>query len=172
MINTRSQLRHSSSNFIGRRPKPIISSDYIVGLVDGEGCFYVGVPLPINKNGGARVQLAFFIKMREEDRGLLEKVRNALQCGAVYFQPETRPNHAQCYRYSVITHHEIFETIIPFFTKHPFQSETKKRSFAIFCQIANIVRNGLHRREEGLKKFIELKTQMNKKVIRQYKRQS
>ena len=75
----------------------------------------------------------------------------------------------QCYRYSVITHHEIFGTIIPFFNEHQLQSETKKRSFKIFCEIANIVNSGLHHKEEGITKIRVLKVEMNKKVIRQYK---
>ena len=34
MTNTRSQLRHSTSIDIGGRPKPIVSSDYIVCLTE------------------------------------------------------------------------------------------------------------------------------------------
>ncbi len=38
----RSQLRHSNPELnLGRRTKPTVSADYIVGLTDGEGCFYV-----------------------------------------------------------------------------------------------------------------------------------
>lgn len=37
----RSQLSHSNPILIGRRTKPKINADYLVGLVDGEGCFYV-----------------------------------------------------------------------------------------------------------------------------------
>ena len=61
----RSQLRHSKLGLIpSRRTKPTVSADYIVGLTDGEGCFYVVLKKPFNKNGGARVQLNFFIKVQ------------------------------------------------------------------------------------------------------------
>lgn len=158
---TRSQLRHSNPIDIGRRAKPKVSADYVVGLTDGEGCFYVLVKPPFNQNGGALVQLAFFIKMKEEDRELLEQVREALECGSVYFQHETRSNHAQCYRYTVNSHRDILGKIIPFFRENPLQSKTKQRSFEIFCQIAEMVARGEHHRREGIERLQTLKKNLN-----------
>ena len=66
----RSQLRHSTPIIIGGRTKPV-SPDYVVGLTDGEGCFYVLVKAPYNQNGGAIVQLSFLIKVKEEDKIIL-----------------------------------------------------------------------------------------------------
>jgi hypothetical protein len=70
---TRSQLRHSTRPHLKKlwrgRTKPIVSADYIVGLTDGEGCFYVLVRPPFNKKGGARVELHFYIKVQEQDKG-------------------------------------------------------------------------------------------------------
>lgn len=112
-VTTRSQLRRSTlleANVSDEgRTKPIISADYIVGLTDGEGCFYVLVRQPHNENGGSRAELHFYIKMQEEDRAILESVRETLRCGAVYFQHETRKNHTQCYRYTVSSHRDILE---------------------------------------------------------------
>ncbi|MBU2052638.1 MAG: LAGLIDADG family homing endonuclease, partial [Nanoarchaeota archaeon] len=108
----RSQLRHSTPIIIGGRTKPV-SPDYIVGLTDGEGCFYVLVKPPYNQNGGAIVQLSFLIKVKEEDKIILDKVCNTLGCGSVYFQHEKRINHSQCYRYTVNSHRDIINTIIP-----------------------------------------------------------
>src|SRR3989344_3334428 len=85
------------------RTKPMVSNEYVVGLTDGEGCFH--------------------IKMQEQDRPLLEKVKNTLKCGKVYFQKEVRVNHCQCYRYSVSSQQDISNTIIPFFLKYKLQKE-------------------------------------------------
>ena len=142
----------------------MISPDYIVGLTDGEGCFYVLVRPPYNRNGGAMVQLNFFIKVRQEDKVMLEKVKNALDCGAVYFQHETRANHTQCYRYSVSSHRDIFGNIIPFFQKHPLQSNSKRKSFELFCQIANLVRQGVHHTKKGIDEIKNLKMEMNRRT--------
>src|SRR3990167_7317862 len=113
------------------RTKPIVSKDYIVGLTDGEGCFYVNTWKSISYKAGYGVQLHFHLKMQEKDRPLLEKVKNTLGCGAVYFQKEQRANHTQCYRYTVSAQRDIFGKIIPFFRQYPLQSSSKRKSFNI-----------------------------------------
>ena len=144
-----------------RRTKPLVSADYIVGLTDGEGCFYVRVQPPYNKSGGARIQLNFFIKVQQADRGMLEKVRNTLSCGMVYFQKENRPNHSQCYRYTVNSHRDIIGIIIPFFRAHCLQGKTKQNNFKLFCEIAKLVEQGKHLSQHGLNKIVNLKSRMN-----------
>lgn len=144
-----------------RRTKPKVSADYIVGLTDGEGCFYVRVQPPYNSFGGARIQLNFFIKVQQADKGMLEKVKNTLGCGMVYFQKENRSNHTQCYRYTVSSHRNIIGIIIPFFKTHTLQGKTKLNNFRLFCQIAKLVEQGKHLSQEGLNQIISLKAQMN-----------
>jgi hypothetical protein len=139
----------------------MISPDYIVGLTDGEGCFYVLIKSPLNKKGGGRVTLNFYIKVQAGDKVMLEKVRRALGCGAVYFQPEGRKNHSQCYRYTVSSHAAINGVIIPFFRKHQLQSASKSRNFELFCRIAKLVENGSHHAKSGLGRIRSLKSRMN-----------
>lgn len=139
----------------------MVSADYIVGLTDGEGCFYVRVQPPYNKFGGARIQLNFFIKVQQADKAMLEKVRNVLGCGMVYFQKENRLNHSQCYRYSVNSHRDIIGIIIPFFQKHNLQGKTKQNNFKLFCQIAELVKQKKHLSQYGLNKIVNLKSRMN-----------
>jgi len=107
----------------------------------------------------------FHIKMQERDKELLEKVRNTLDCGAVYFQKEQRINHCQCYRYTVGSQQDIFEKIIPFFQQNPLQSVSKRKSFDIFCEIAEFIKERAHVSQEGVEKIRILKAQMNQKTI-------
>src|SRR3989344_8127117 len=157
MENTmKSQRRHSTEAFkiveFSGRKKPV-SLDYIGGLTDGEGCFYVLITSRYNKNGGTTVQLNFFIKVREEDKVILDQVKETLGFGAVYFQKEKRINHTQCYRYSVTSHRDIIEKIIPFFNKYPLQSSSKQKNFIIFCEVAKLVKDGKHHAKEGIEKI-------------------
>ena len=147
------------------RTKPIVSKDYVVGLTDGEGCFYVNVWESSSYKSGFGVQMHFHIKMQEKDKPLLEKIKNTLDCGAVYFQKERRANHSQCYRYTVNSQKDIFEKIIPFFKNNELQSVSKKKSFKFFCQIAHLVKLGEHLTEKGVDKIRKLKSQMNQKTI-------
>jgi hypothetical protein len=147
------------------RTKPIVSKDYIAGLTDGEGCFYVNTWKSLSYKAGYGVQLHFHIKMQEKDKPLLEKVKNTLGCGAVYFQKEVRLNRCQCYRYTVNSQKDILQNIIPFFLHYPLQSVSKRKSFKIFCQIAKLVETGEHLTSSGIKKIRALKLKMNQKTI-------
>ena len=146
------------------RTLPTVSNDYVVGLTDGEGCFYVNLGASTRYRAGYRIQLHFHLKMQERDRELLEKVRNTIGCGGVYFQKEQRANHCQCYRYTVSSEKDIQEIVIPFFKKYPLQSASKSASFDIFCQIATLVKEGAHLKSEGIEKIRELKLRMNQKT--------
>lgn len=146
------------------RTKPTVSADYIVGLTDGEGCFYVNFGRYAAYRSGVRVQLHFHIKLQATDKVLLEKVRNTLQCGNVYFQKEQRRNHTHCYRYTVSAQRDIFATIIPFFRKHQLQTASKRKSFSIFYKICDLVKAQKHLTPGGVKKISLLKQQMNKKT--------
>lgn len=152
-----------------RRTKPIVTADYIVGLTDGEGCFYALVRPPYSKKGGARVELKFFIKVQESDKQMLEAVCATLGCGAVYFQKEKRSNHAQCWRYTVGNNKDIFGTIIPFFKKHLLLSASKAKNFEIFCRIGKLVQKGKHYTTEGIGQIKMLKAKMNSgaRVVRE-----
>lgn len=171
-VPTRSQLSRStmrqSSYVIIRsmgRTKPIVPADYVVGITDGEGCFYVNLGKSSAYKTGWRVQMHFHLKLQEKDQELLWKVCNTLNCGNVYFQKEQRKNHTHCYRYSVSAWRDIESILIPFFKKHQLQTASKRENFAIFCQIADLVSQEMHLTREGIEKIRTLKNSMNKRTI-------
>jgi hypothetical protein len=147
------------------RTLPTVSDEYVVGLTDGEGCFYVNVGQSSRYRAGYRIQLHFHLKMQERDRDLLEKVRNTIGCGEVYFQKEQRANHCQCYRYTVSSERDIQEIVIPFFKRHLLQSASKSASFGIFCEIAALMKEGRHLTTEGVEEIRKLKSRMNQKTV-------
>lgn len=159
-----SQQRHSTSLYREGRAKPELSSDYVVGLVDGEGCFYVSISKSTRYSAGARVILNMHIKMQERDREILERVVKTIGCGSVYFQKENRPNHTQCYRYTVSSHRDILTKIIPFFTRYPLQTPSKNYNFQLFRKIAEMVKNNDHLSKSGIEKIKKLKQQMNQRT--------
>ena len=147
------------------RTKPTVSEEYVVGITDGEGCFYVNVSKSSAYRSGYLVQLHFHLKLQARDGDVLWKICNTLKCGSVYFQKENRENHTQCYRYTVNSQKDIFETLIPFFIAHPLQTTSKSASFETFCQIAKLVQQGRHRTIEGVEEIVALKKNMNKKTV-------
>ena len=158
----RSQQIHSTPMYIGGREKPTgLSKDYIVGLTDGEVCFYVETRSLNGIHKSSRVEMHFFIKLREDDLSLVQKVQEFFDCGGVYYQKEYRANQKNCYRFGVTAQKDLHEKIIPFFDKNPLKSQ-KVKNYLLFRQIAFMVKDGEHRTSEGLETIRQLKSQMNR----------
>lgn len=139
---------------------PSISPDYIVGLVDGEGCFYVLVRSPTGAHKSRRIELHLHIKMKEEDREILQRIKEFFGCGGVYYQAEKRPNHTPCYRYTVSSLEDHLKVIIPFFKKYPLLT-SKKKDFLKFCQVAEMAAKKEHLRKRGFNRILQIKQEMN-----------
>ncbi|HEY4499386.1 MAG TPA: LAGLIDADG family homing endonuclease [Candidatus Paceibacterota bacterium] len=161
-----SQLRRSIAHFrkkYARRTKPgMLSADYIVGLTDGEGSFTVYL-LPPNKRHGSvsyRVQCRYYIKMREDDLPLLEKVQAFWRCGKIYFQKEYRKNQRDNYRFEIFNYQLLKELVVPFFERHPLESK-RARDFELFCEILRLAIAKAHHTPKGLKKIQKLKSRMH-----------
>ena len=140
----------------------MITADYIVGLTDGEGCFYINVRPPDKRFKGSKagVETHFYIKLREDDFPLINEVKNFFKCGAVYFQKEKRKNHSPCYRFEINSQKDIQEVLIPFFDKHPLKSK-KKENYLIFRKIASIIKDDNWKDDGSLRIIQKLKSQMN-----------
>lgn len=87
---------------------------YIVGFVDGEGCFSV----TFNNHASNRlteVRLIFEIELREDDKEILDRLQATLGCGNIYYlnyerHKQWRPH----YKYKVSNLKDITTKVIPF----------------------------------------------------------
>jgi len=141
-----------------------IDSNYIVGLVDGEGSFTVYVKDPDSKKVVKRrtkVEPRFYLKLVEEDKDILYELKKFFGCGNVYFQPDTRKNHKDCYRYEVAARDDLNLIIIPFFKKHCLRVKSKADDFEIFCRIMIMIERKDHLNELGLRKIFLQKSLMH-----------
>jgi hypothetical protein len=142
----------------------MLNSDYILGLVDGEGSFTVYVRNPSLKKLVARrvrVEPRFYLKLNERDKAILYELKNFFHCGNVYFQKDVRKNHRNCYRYEVANRKDLNKTIIPFFQKHQLKLFSKRKDFDIFCRLMAKIEKGDHLTEKGLKSLYNLKKLMH-----------
>ena len=161
-----SQLRRSIALFHkknARRTKPgKLSADYIVGLTDGEGSFTVYLLPPKKEHGSIsyRVQCRYYIKMREDELPLLEKVQKFWGCGKIYFQKEYRPNQRNNYRFEIFNYELLKQVVVPFFKRHPLESKRIK-DFHIFCEILDLAIAKAHHTKDGLATIAQLKSRMH-----------
>ena len=65
----------------------MLSSDYIVGLTDGEGSFTAYIRPPKKEHGSKshRIECHYYIKLREDDVDLLRNVYRFFKVGRVVF---------------------------------------------------------------------------------------
>ncbi len=142
----------------------MLSPDYIIGLVDGEGSFTAYVRDP-DKGGKTKrrvyVEPRFYIKLIEKDKDILYRLKEYFGCGSVYFQRDKRPNHQQCYRYEVFNWGDLQKVIIPFFCKYQLKFASKKKDFQIFCDIMERLQKGEHKTTQGLKNLCQIKARMH-----------
>ena len=142
----------------------MLNSDYIVGLIDGEGSFTVYIKNPANHKKAKRRTKAeprFYVKLIEKDKNILYELKEFFGCGNVYFQKDTRPNHQNCYRYDVTSRDDLKKTIIPFFKKHKLKLNSKKKDFKIFCELMKRIKKGQHLIKSGLNKMYQIKQKMH-----------
>ncbi len=113
----------------------MLDNNYVLGLVDGEGSFNIRVNTQRRR---ARVELKFSLKLRYQDKEILDEFQRFFGCGKVYIQRDKRVNHSLCYRYEVQNKKEIIKRIIPFFDVHPPKLLSRKRDFELFKEIATL----------------------------------
>ena len=133
---------------------------YLAGFVDGEGSFNVSFRKRQDYMSPWKISLCFNIS--QKDKVILALFKRHLGCGTL----RTRPDGV--WYYEVNNFNSIWGKIIPFFKKYRFLSAKKKRDFSKFCQIAEIIKNGGHLKEKGIKKIIEIRREMNDGGKRRY----
>jgi hypothetical protein len=142
-----------------------LNSDYIVGLVDGEGSFTVYIRnidiLDSKVKRRVMVEPKFYLKLIEKDKDILYALKDYFGCGSVYFQKDSRSNHQHCYRYEVYRRDDLTKIIIPFFRKNPLRFASKRNDFEIFCTLMEMIVNQDHKTDSGLRQMFALKQTMH-----------
>lgn len=149
------------------RPK-ILSAYYLVGLTDGEGCFYINIRPSRSNRGIKTVEFHFYLKLRIDHLDLLNKVKASFGCGAVYFQKERRTNHSECYRFEINSRRDIFGRLLPFFDKYPLEGP-KQKDYLLFRQATEIARDKSRLTANEIVEIEKLKQKMNSGVRRVWK---
>lgn len=142
----------------------MVTPEYIVGLIDGEGSFTAYIRNPIkddNVQRRAKAEPRFYVKLIEKDKKILYELKNYFGCGNVYFQKDKRANHQDCYRYEVAGRSDLNKIIIPFFLKHQLKFPSKQNDFKIFCRIMDMINSGKHLTDNGLLEMSKLKEKMH-----------
>jgi len=115
-----------------------LPGDYIAGFVDGEGCFALKFRRDVRherKNQPAYFYWSaeFAILLRSDDKDILEKIKETLQCGFI-----SNNRNKAFLRYAVQNIPDLKNKIIPFFDKHRLYAK-KAQDFQLWKEAIDIL---------------------------------
>jgi hypothetical protein len=133
---------------------------YLAGFADGEGSFNVSFRPRPDYPVPWKVSLCFNISQR--DPVVLALFKRHLECGTM------RQRQDGVWYYEVNNLTPIRENVIPFFGRFHFLSAKKKRDFAKFVQLAELMKQGRHLTRDGIEEILEIRSEMNDGGKRRY----
>lgn len=170
IINIKASLNNGLSNVlkkafpnvnIVKRPmvalKKTLNPYWVVGFVDGEGCFYVKVRKDSNYKTGYQVQLLFQITQHLRDKELINILIKHFGCG--YTEIDKR---GPVINLRVTKFADIKEKVISFFDKYSLKG-SKLLDYYDFCKIVSLMKNNLHLTSKGIMEILTIKLRMNTK---------
>jgi len=139
-----------------------LAAEWVVGFVDGEGCFSV----PIFRNAtcrlGWQVQPEFAVVQGERSVRVLHMMQSFFRCGVVTVN-RRHDNHRQdMWRYGVRRFVDLIGHIIPFFEQYPLQT-AKAGDFASFSKAVRLMEQGTHLRMDGLREIAAIAESINRR---------
>ena len=142
-----------------------LDTEWIVGFVDGEGCFHVSIN-KINKMSlGWQVLPEFRVVQNQNDEQVLYKIQKYFGFGTVTVNREDQHGVRKEFRVRGL---QNLNKLVKFFQQHPLQTITKKQSFETFSEVIQRMNNQEHLTQEGLDKIAKMLSEMNRKPKLRY----
>ena len=131
-------------------------SNWIVGFVDGEGCFSVSIFRNRTSKSGFQVMPEFVITQGGKSLHVLEEIKNFFQCGAIFINRRYDNHKENIFRFCVRSLKDLDGKIIPFFKQNQLKTQ-KIKDFELFCKVVEMMKNRQHLTTEGLESIRQLK---------------
>jgi LAGLIDADG endonuclease len=133
---------------------------WIVGFVDGEGCF----SLPIHRNPSMRigwtVQPRFAVVQGERSAHVLYLIKQHFECGTVYRNRRRDSHREDLLVFGVFNQHALRSSIVPFFEANPLRT-AKADEFKKFAAVLRMMEARVHLTGEGLTEIAKIAQTMN-----------
>jgi hypothetical protein len=142
-------------------------AEWVVGFVDGEGCFSVPIFRNQTSRLGWQVQPTFTVVQGERSLDALHRLERFFICGQVGHQVRRDNHHERLCRYTVRRLSDLSQLIIPFFEEHPLVT-AKADDFRKFADIVRMMELGLHLDVEGMVQIAEITQTMNRRQPSRY----
>ena len=135
---------------------------WIVGFVDGEGCFSISVVRNRTCRLGWQVQHEFSVTQAAPSGAVLEELRAFFGCGSIIENRRSDNHPMPLMRYSVKGRSDLESAIVPFFEQHPLRT-AKQVDFEEFRSILHLMQSRRHLELDGLRAIAQATERMNRK---------
>lgn len=151
-------MNNHSDNDLSRdnQQERLKTASWIVGFVDGEGCFSVSIFKNRTTKSGWQVLPEFVVTQGEKSLAALEEIKDFFECGRIFVNRRYDNHTENLYRYCVRAFADLKEKIIPFFEENPLRT-VKKRDFEKFKTAIQLMNNRVHLTKKGVGRLIKLK---------------
>ena len=139
-------------------PSIVLDPLWVVGFVDGEGCFSVSVhhnPRYAKRTRGWQLHPTFHVYQHEEHGGVLDQLVVMFGCGRIR---RKGPNSSVA-TFAIDSLSDLNERVVPFFEQHPLI--VKQADFEKFAEIVRSMLRREHLRREGFERLVRLAYAMN-----------
>jgi LAGLIDADG endonuclease len=164
MIDAGSSHKSSAAD---NQQERLIKIGWIVGFVDGEGCFsihFVRQPARVHRKGyktGFQVAHEFVVTQGAKSVECLHMLRDFFGVGRVY-QNRRFDNHKEhLFQFIVARRSDLLQRIIPFFKQYALRT-SKEGDFLKFVKCMGLIETNAHLTVSGLLEIVEITQTMNR----------
>jgi hypothetical protein len=153
----------------------LITLGWVLGFVDGEGCFSINFVRQSDKKEkdrirkgyktGYQIYYEFAVTQGESSLKCLQEIKNFFGVGNIYINKRYDNHKEHLQRYTVRKQDDLVNVIIPFFKKNELRT-SKKKNFEIFAKCLEEIKKGNHLTRNGAIKIALMTEKMNHKKSR------
>ena len=154
----------------GNQQERLIKIGWIVGFVDGEGCFSLGFVKQSNRQEKSRIRKGyktgyqvfyeFAVTQGESSLESLQTLKDFFGVGALYENKRYDNHKEHLQRYTVRRRDDLLKVVIPFFEKYRLQT-SKRKNFDLFAKGMREIEKGNHLTTKGIIKIARMCEMMN-----------
>ena len=142
-----------------------LDTNWIVGFVDGEGCFHISINKLEKMTLGWQVLPEFRVVQHQRDEDSLNQIQKYFGFGKVTINREDKHGIRKEFRVRGLNN---LTELVEFFRENPLKTKSKQQSFEIFAKVIEMMNNKEHLSQEGLDKIAIMVSNMNRKPKLKY----
>jgi hypothetical protein len=139
----------NSTGADNQQERPGCAAWWVVGFVDGEGCFSASIVRNRTSRLGWQCQPEFSVSQGARSLEALDDLKTFFGCGAIIRNGRQDNHREPMYRFSVRGRADLCERIVPFFESSPLRT-AKRDEFGRFMEILRRMERSEHLTLEGL----------------------